>query len=90
MGDIIKLQDGELVPADMILLTTEGKGSQGEAFNRTASLDGETNLKPKLAIKSIQQTLFSKESSRTFSIQCQEPIADLYKFSAQVCYGDEI
>ena len=48
VGDIIKLQDGELVPADMILLTTEG--SKGAAFNRTASLDGETNLKPKLAI----------------------------------------
>ena len=49
VGDVIKLKDGEVAPADLFILTT--KDSRGECFNKTTSLDGETNLKPKLAVK---------------------------------------
>ena len=60
MGDIVKLRDGDIVPADLVILTT--KDFRCEAFNKTASLDGETNLKPKLALKSINKTIFSSGS----------------------------
>ena len=56
VGDVVRLRDGEVAPADLLLLTT--KDGRGEAFNRTTSLDGETNLKPKMAIKQINESFF--------------------------------
>jgi len=38
---------GELLPVDMILLSSSIEG--GNAFIKTASLDGENNLKPRTA-----------------------------------------
>ena len=46
-GDIIRIDDLEQVPADCILLKVEDQ--KPEAFVKTAALDGERNLKPKLA-----------------------------------------
>ena len=43
VGDIVKLKNRELVPADMILLATSD--ANGLAYTMTANLDGETNLK---------------------------------------------
>ena len=40
VGDVICLSDGEIVPADMVILTT--KDNRCEAFVKTAQLDGET------------------------------------------------
>ena len=61
MGDVVKLNDGDIVPADLLLLTT--KDDKCEAFNKTASLDGETNLKPKLALKTVNDTIYSSQSA---------------------------
>lgn len=61
VGDVVKLRDGEIVPADLLLLTT--KDDKCEAFNKTASLDGETNLKPKLALKTVNDTIYSAQSA---------------------------
>ena len=60
VGDVVKLRDGEIIPADLVLLTT--KDEKCEAFNKTASLDGETNLKPKMALSAINETIFKKEA----------------------------
>ena len=49
VGDILEIRDGELIPADCLLLSTEE--DKGECYIETRSLDGETNLKPKLAVK---------------------------------------
>ena len=85
MGDVVKLNDGDKVPADLLLLTT--KDNKGDAFNKTASLDGETNLKPKLALKTINDTIYSANSAQyNFSVNCAAPIADLYSFNARVSY----
>ena len=46
VGDIIKVHDGEQVPADCVLLKV--KDNAKECFVKTAALDGERNLKPKL------------------------------------------
>ena len=43
VGDIVKLKNRELVPADMVLLATSD--ANGLAYTMTANLDGETNLK---------------------------------------------
>ncbi len=60
VGDVVKLKDGEIIPADLVLLTT--KDDKCEAFNKTASLDGETNLKPKMALNAINETVFKTEA----------------------------
>jgi len=51
VGDIIELTDNQMVPADCILLSTED--SKGQCFINTVSLDGEKNLKPKIAINHV-------------------------------------
>ena len=78
-----------MIPADLFILTT--KDDKCEAFNKTASLDGETNLKPKLALKAINDTIYAADSARNnFSISCPAPIADLYAFNAKVSYSSQI
>ena len=68
MGDVILLKDGDIVPADLVLLST--KDDRCEAFNKTASLDGETNPKLKLAIPQVNSTLYKPEQSKPLKIEC--------------------
>lgn len=51
VGDIIKIDDETQVPADCILLKVAD--NKPECFVKTAALDGERNLKPKLANEKI-------------------------------------
>ena len=46
VGQVIKINRNQLVPADLIIL----KASRNECFVETANLDGETNLKQKQSI----------------------------------------
>lgn len=48
-GDIIKLDNDQPVPADLLILTTSDE--KGIAYVETKNLDGETNLKEKRANK---------------------------------------
>ena len=48
VGDIIKVQKDERVPADMVLLWTTEKS--GAVFIRTDQLDGETDWKLRKAV----------------------------------------
>ena len=76
------------MPADLVLLTT--KDDRCEAFNKTASLDGETNLKLKLALRSVNASLFSGDgNSQQLRVECQAPVADLYAFNGRLIYGSE-
>lgn len=45
------------MPADCIVLRTEHANS--ECFVKTAALDGERNLKPKLAVKAVSQQFYN-------------------------------
>ena len=88
MGDLIELRDGQTIPADSLLIATEHDSSQ--CFVLTSSLDGEKNLKPKLALKTIQDNLPSllKEGGST-QLEVSMPKADrnLYNFNGVVNYG---
>lgn len=50
-GDLVKLTKGSQVPADLIALKSDDLS--GQIFLETKSLDGETNLKIKMAPRSI-------------------------------------
>jgi magnesium-transporting ATPase (P-type) len=49
VGDIIQMCNGCMVPADCIVLSTNDP--LGQCYISTSNLDGERNLKPKLAPK---------------------------------------
>ena len=65
VGDIIRIADGEQVPADCVLLKVAD--DKPECFVSTSPLDGERNLKPKLASTKVAQafgTLFDHDASK--------------------------
>ena len=51
VGDIIKVEDEDYFPADLIVLCSSNM--DGTCFIMTSSLDGEKNLKSKFAIKDV-------------------------------------
>ncbi len=51
VGNIVKCLNNEFFPADLVLLNSSGK--KGICYIETKNLDGETNLKHKMANKDI-------------------------------------
>ena len=49
MGRILKVNEGEQFPADLIILNSSG--AKGICYIETKNLDGETNLKHRQALK---------------------------------------
>ena len=79
VGDIIYVEKGSRVPADMVLLrTTESSGS---CFIRTDQLDGETDWKLRLALTSTQK-LIEDEDLLTLdaSVYAEKPQKDIHSF----------
>ena len=59
MGDIVKVEGGDRIPADMITLYSDNE--QGTLFLKTDQLDGETDWKLRKAVK-MTQSLIKSES----------------------------
>lgn len=80
VGDIVHLNEGDWVPADIVLLAVDS--NETEAFVETMALDGETNLKSKFAHPEL-----SKHASKVVSLKninsivtVEDPNPDLYNF----------
>ena len=94
VGDIILVKDDEIVPADCFILAsgssleqTDGNINPGQCFISTGNLDGERNLKPKMAIKEVEANLGAIVSGQgrdlVIEVNCKDgPILDLYKFDS--------
>jgi phospholipid-transporting ATPase len=92
VGDIIKVMDDEIIPADCFILASGSslesqKG--GQCFIATSTLDGERNLKPKMAIKEVQEQFVDlvtgKGTDIIVEVNCKtDPIPDLYTFDADL------
>ena len=63
-GDIIKLDNDQPVPADLLVLTTSDE--KGIAYVETKNLDGETNLKEKRANKVLLEHFESRDDNQLF------------------------
>jgi phospholipid-transporting ATPase len=50
-GEFVKIRNGEVVPADMLLLTSSSE--TGFCYVETANLDGESNLKEKRTLAEV-------------------------------------
>ena len=84
--------DDQVIPADCFILasgSTLDSQSAGQCFIATSTLDGERNLKPKIAIKEVQEEFIDlvtgKGKDLIVEISCkQDPIPDLYTFDADL------
>ena len=89
VGDVIKLERDEDVPADIVLLHAEGP--YGTAYIETASLDGETNLKAKQPCAPLSRTCGTLKgiSEGHANIVVEAPNMDLYDLKGRVEVSSE-
>ncbi|KAK2843912.1 hypothetical protein FQN49_005950, partial [Arthroderma sp. PD_2] len=90
VGDIIKLERDQAVPADIVLLHADEPN--GIAYIETMALDGETNLKSKKPCPLVAKafgTLDDIITDRSTHFLLEDPNIDLYKFEGNVTVGDE-
>ncbi|OMJ85922.1 hypothetical protein SteCoe_12625 [Stentor coeruleus] len=88
VGDIVRVEKDECFPADLVILTSSE--NKGIAYIETKNLDGETNLKHKLAHK-YTQAFFQNEKKFdriTGGVECEEPNAMIYQFNGILILGE--
>ena len=89
VGDIVRVQRNQAVPADIIVLHVDG--AEDTAFIETMALDGETNLKNKVAPTLLINKFKSADDiiwSDTF-VDVEHPNLDLYNFSGNITVEEE-
>ncbi|XP_042840947.1 phospholipid-transporting ATPase IB isoform X3 [Panthera tigris] len=83
VGDIVKVGDGQCLPADMVLLSSSEP--QAMCYVETANLDGETNLKIRQGL-SHTADMQTREVLMKLSgtIECEGPNRHLYDFTGNL------
>ena len=90
VGDIVKINENEWFPTDVILIATSELETQ-EAFVETMALDGETNLKQKSPHPEIAKkasTVTGLKNLRTL-VTVEDPNKDLYNFEGSFILNGE-
>ena len=84
VGDIVRVDKDEWVPADLLLL--QSTGTNGVAYLESAALDGETTLKNRLAIPTIAKhcTSATDLANLRATLTCEHPNQDLYNFQGRI------
>ncbi len=83
VGDILKLNRNDAVPADCALLSASGE--EGIAYVETMALDGETNLKSKQASPALRRcTNIAGLKNTTAEFVAEDPNRNLYDFNGSV------
>jgi phospholipid-translocating ATPase len=85
VGDIVLLREDEQVPADIIVLSTSD--ATGLCYVETKNLDGETNLKPRRALKATSSIMSEEDLEHAlFILDSEPPHANLYSFNGVIKY----
>lgn len=87
VGDVVRIDKGEFFPADLVLLASSDSG--GVCYLMTSSLDGEKNLKPRLAPEETQRLLGSEVQGGGVAgvlgkVSTSGPSAELSDFSGRM------
>lgn len=88
VGDVLRLNRDEPVPADMVLLHSNGEN--GLAYIETMALDGETNLKSKQvchALKGCDSIAGIAQCNAQFVVE--DPNPELFNFDGRVTVDDK-
>uniref|UniRef100_A0A671R8J1 Phospholipid-transporting ATPase n=1 Tax=Sinocyclocheilus anshuiensis TaxID=1608454 RepID=A0A671R8J1_9TELE len=84
VGDFIRLRCNEILPADVLLLSSSDPDRL--CHIETATLDGETNLKQRQVVRSFID-LVSFDPLKYFSvIECEKPNNDLNRFRGYIIH----
>jgi len=87
VGDVVKVGKDCYFPADLLLLSSSY--DDGVCYVETMNLDGETNLKLKLAVEPTS-THFQEDSDfrsmPSMTVRCEDPNANLYTFVGNLEY----
>eukprot|EP00698_Gefionella_okellyi_P009875 TRINITY_DN2532_c0_g2_i1.p1 TRINITY_DN2532_c0_g2~~TRINITY_DN2532_c0_g2_i1.p1 ORF type:complete len:1126 (-),score=220.66 TRINITY_DN2532_c0_g2_i1:130-3507(-) len=75
-GDIVKVKNGQMIPADLVLMASSHP--EGVAYVNTANLDGETNLKLR---KARSETIPVNMHMLRGRLECDAPNPRLYEFT---------
>ncbi|KAH9846917.1 phospholipid-translocating P-type ATPase [Lenzites betulinus] len=87
VGDVVLLRENEQVPADIVVLSTSDADNM--CYLETKNLDGETNLKPRKAVKATASIMSEEDIERTsFILDSEPPHANLYLYHAVLRYKD--
>ena len=84
VGDIVRLQRDEAIPADLVVMHVQGTNSI--AYVETMALDGETNLKSKAALSLLKAhcTSINDIVQCRGQIVAEDPNLDLYNFNGKL------
>eukprot|EP00183_Erythrolobus_madagascarensis_P007192 CAMPEP_0185847072 /NCGR_PEP_ID=MMETSP1354-20130828/2479_1 /TAXON_ID=708628 /ORGANISM="Erythrolobus madagascarensis, Strain CCMP3276" /LENGTH=1256 /DNA_ID=CAMNT_0028547321 /DNA_START=36 /DNA_END=3806 /DNA_ORIENTATION=- len=88
VGDVVYLQKGDLIPADLLILSCSDAG--GQCYVSTANLDGETNLKLLQVVSAETNAARKPEDIMRMrgKVQAQAPDPALYHFEARFETGE--
>lgn len=86
VGDIVHLSCNEIIPADLLLLRSSD--TSGSCFVETSNLDGESNLKQRHGISSLQTKPDFHPLDFKSTIECEVPNNQIYKFSGFILHSD--
>ncbi|KAI0201225.1 hypothetical protein F4808DRAFT_130891 [Astrocystis sublimbata] len=89
VGDIIRLERNDRVPADIVLL--HATGPNNVAYIDTMALDGETNLKSKQpsTLLANRCDTIAKLEKCAGELVCEDPNANLYYFEGRITVEGE-
>jgi len=85
--DIVKIQENQQIPADVVLLACSNP--QGLAFVNTMNLDGETNLKERIAHESTKRQSTEQLAALNFDLQYDLPNPSLYSWNCNLRTGKD-
>ena len=92
MGELIRVYKDSAFPADIVLVRSEGV--DGYCYVETKSLDGETNLKLKMAPPELNEKYVHATNRNVFenmqvNLEGAPPNADLYSYTGTWKDGQE-
>ena len=79
IGDVLKVQENEAIPADLIILKTD---KDNICYVETKNLDGETNLKHKAA--PLETIELAESLYKNITIESELPSDKIYSFKGVI------